>query len=95
MEGDIILFAFIVLLALIFFLDHQKKMMMLAKGMNPDKMPKPERHTHLLAGLIFSFIGVAFLISMFALNAPGFILIGTVLVAIGLGILIDYKIHKK
>lgn len=94
MEGDVILFAFIVLLALIFFLDHQKKMMMMAKGMHPDKYKKPMHQTHFLAGMIFCFIGIAFLISMFVLNLPSFILIATVLIAIGLAILIDYKMKK-
>lgn len=95
MEGDVVLFAFIVLLALIFFLDHQKKMMMLAKGWHPDKFQKPEHNDHLLAALIFCLVGIAFLISMFVLNASGLIIVATILIAIGLALLLDYRIRRK
>ena len=95
MEGDVVIFAFIVLLAMIFFLDHQKKMMMLAKGWHPDKIQKPESQDHLLAALVFCFIGLAFLISMLVLNAYGLIVVATILIAIGLALLIDHKIRRK
>ena len=49
----------------------------------------------MLAALVFSFLGVAFLISMLILAEWGLIIIATILIAIGLALLFDYKLRKK
>ncbi len=78
----------------IFFLDHQKKMMMIAKGMPPERSKTSEEPDHLLAGMVFCFIGLSFLLSMLVLARAELVLPGTVLVAVGLALLLDMQIRR-
>lgn len=70
-------------------------MMLIAKGLPPERPRDPDGHDHLLAGMVFCFIGLAFLLSMLVLQHAELVLPGTVLVAIGLALLIDLQIRQK
>lgn len=79
------------------YLDHQKKMKMLEKGIK-DNEKKKEKEDMISGGLVMIGIGAAFLISGFIIwtdMIKEYGLIGLICLFIGFALVISYHVKKK
>ncbi|MBN1645849.1 hypothetical protein JW868_02300 [Candidatus Woesearchaeota archaeon] len=96
MGSEVVWVSLLALIGLLYLLENQRKMVMIAKGVSPDKLVSKNPGDHLLAGLVFTFLGLAIIISILIIPVNDLFLPGAIFVGIGLALLLHYKlVHDK
>jgi len=85
--------AFFILVGWIAYLDHQKKMALIEKGL--DLPPSRLFKAILGLGIVFTALGVVLFIALLGNENPGDHLAGLVFGAIGVGLLIFYSMIRE